>query len=242
MKNTTLYFYNTYKEFRKKKKIRIIVDSFRHLKKWKKTMKNKDFPTSLDEFVPWMNFNVISFLEKYLRNDMQVFEWGSGNSTVFLSQRVNHVISIEHNKEWYYKIIELIQKSKIANVDYKLIEPTEISKFDAELDFMNPSHYYSKDQEYSTKRFKEYVLSIDNYPDKSFDLIIIDGRARPSCLLHAFKKIKDSGYILLDNTERKRYLESIEIKELLTNCIVKEYVGHTPFLYEYFNTTIIRKR
>ena len=54
--------------------------------------------------IPWFSYPAVEFLSARIRKEMKVFEFGSGNSTLFFSRRVNQVISIEHNKEWYDKI------------------------------------------------------------------------------------------------------------------------------------------
>ncbi len=54
--------------------------------------------------------------------------------------------------------------------------------------------------------FEKYVRSIDRFIDKSLDLVIIDGRARLSCITHALKKIRPGGYLMLDDSERERYI------------------------------------
>lgn len=35
---------------------------------------------------------------------MVVFEYGSGNSTIWWSKRVKKIVSVEHNEEWYTKL------------------------------------------------------------------------------------------------------------------------------------------
>jgi predicted O-methyltransferase YrrM len=240
MKKMISYFYETLNEFKKKREINILSDSLLHFFSWAKTMR-KDYPKSIADFVPWMNFNVISFLNKYLSKEMTVFEWGSGSSTLFLSQRVYKVITIEHDKEWHSKVKDMLSEYKVNNLTYKLIEPEDIYESVKKLNFIDPSHYYSKDSAYEKYDFKKYVLSIEEYSDKTFDLIIIDGRARPSCLFHSLKKLKDDGYILVDNTERKRYLEYFIKSKEYSEYILTESFAHIPFNYHYCKATLIKK-
>ena len=54
--------------------------------------------------IPWLSYPCIDFLKDRLNKDLSVFEFGSGNSTIFYSSRVKKIISIEHNKSWYEKI------------------------------------------------------------------------------------------------------------------------------------------
>jgi precorrin-6B methylase 2 len=51
--------------------------------------------------IPWFNDAVIAFLDSRLNKTMRVFEYGSGQSTLYLSQKVKSVISIEHSRSWY---------------------------------------------------------------------------------------------------------------------------------------------
>lgn len=63
--------------------------------------------------IPWMTYPFISFLEKRINKEMTIFEYGCGNSTLWWANRVNRVISCEHDKQWYEKM-----KKKIpSNVD-----------------------------------------------------------------------------------------------------------------------------
>ncbi|MDM8553380.1 hypothetical protein QUF75_01435 [Desulfococcaceae bacterium HSG7] len=57
--------------------------------------------TPLKDVQPWIAFGAIRFLEKHLHEDMHVFEYGIGGSTLFFAKRVKAVVSIEHDKEWY---------------------------------------------------------------------------------------------------------------------------------------------
>lgn len=58
--------------------------------------------------------------------------------------------------------------------------------------------------------FSEYVTFIDRYADYFFDIVIIDGRVRHSCIAHALKNVKKKGALLLDNPDRAYYLASFQ--------------------------------
>lgn len=47
---------------------------------------------------------MISFLDDKL-GGLFVFEWGAGGSTLWFAQRARRVISIEHDLEWYLKVV-----------------------------------------------------------------------------------------------------------------------------------------
>ena len=54
--------------------------------------------------IPWLTYPVISFFEARLNKDLEIFEFGSGNSTLYYSEKVASVDSVEHDKFWYEKI------------------------------------------------------------------------------------------------------------------------------------------
>jgi hypothetical protein len=51
--------------------------------------------------LPWYPYPAIKFLEGRLHSSMRVFEFGSGNSTLWWSARVGSVVSCEHDRQWY---------------------------------------------------------------------------------------------------------------------------------------------
>lgn len=64
--------------------------------------------------IPWFTYPAIDFLKERLNKNLTVFEYGSGNSTLFFAQRVKEIISVETNKQWYEKIkLKLPSNAKI---------------------------------------------------------------------------------------------------------------------------------
>jgi hypothetical protein len=70
------------------------------------------------EPIPWYTYAAISFLGDRTNENMVVFEYGSGNSTVWWGRRVAKVVSCEHDAEWY----ALTKNTLPSNVDYRLLE------------------------------------------------------------------------------------------------------------------------
>lgn len=60
---------------------------------------------------PWWGKTIIDLVVKKLSKDMRVFEWGMGNSTLFWSQYVGEVVSIESDLYWYKKMLEIIPRN-----------------------------------------------------------------------------------------------------------------------------------
>jgi hypothetical protein len=194
---------------------------YKYFLKWRFYRKESD---SLKWELPWITFPAIAHISKYLKKEMRVFEYGSGGSTLYFSRRVKEVISFEHDKEWYSKLKDTLNRKCIKNVDIKLIEP--------EINGIGDQVYTSENELYKGYSFMKYVQEIEIYPDNHFDLILIDGRARNACFIHAKKKIKNEGIIVFDNTERDRYRN-----KFISNDFI-DLAGPTPYSKVFTITTI----
>jgi hypothetical protein len=61
--------------------------------------------------IPWVTYSFIDFIKERLRKQHTIFEFGSGNSTFFYAKYAGLVVSVEHDKDWFEKIV----KSKPEN-------------------------------------------------------------------------------------------------------------------------------
>jgi hypothetical protein len=151
---------------------------------------------------PWLTKKAIEWMNGYLQPYMRVFEWGSGLSTAYFSEMVGEVISVEHSPFYFEYTRGLLEPRSITNVQLTLIEPQIIDNVPA----YGLQSYTSKTFEIDRdKSFENYVRSIDTFPDHYFDFVLVDGRSRASCVYHALNKIKNNGYLLLDNSGRGHY-------------------------------------
>lgn len=55
--------------------------------------------------IPWVTYSFIDFIKERISKDHSVFEFGSGNSTYFYAKYAGKVVSVEHDKQWYDKIV-----------------------------------------------------------------------------------------------------------------------------------------
>ena len=143
--------------------------------------------SAFDDAIPWLHFGAIDWLETYLQPSMRVFEWGSGGSTLFWASRVQSVVSVEHNAEWFSRVSAAINELGHSGVEL-FHKPAQ----DESLGLKSDSH----------DPYVDYVAQIEAYPDGYFDLIVIDGVARLECLRRATAKIRDGGVIVFDNSDR----------------------------------------
>lgn len=54
--------------------------------------------------IPWVTYSFIDFIKERIRKEHSVFEFGSGNSTLFYAKFAKNVVSVEHDKAWLDKI------------------------------------------------------------------------------------------------------------------------------------------
>lgn len=68
----------------------------------------------------WWAESAVIFVKDHLKSNMRVFEYGCGNSTIFWSQYVNEVFSVEHDYLWFEKMKSIIPDNvKLVHVDLK---------------------------------------------------------------------------------------------------------------------------
>lgn len=78
--------------------------------------------------IPWITYPCIDFISSRLHPEMKVFEFGMGNSTIWWSNKVSEVYSIEHNITWYEAIREKINLDNVSLVFNELEYNGEYSK------------------------------------------------------------------------------------------------------------------
>ena len=170
----------------------------------------------MKESVPWIPHLARKWLEMIIRPDWRCFEWGCGGSTIWLGDRCESIVSVEHDSDWALKTQRVLPRGK-----YLLIPPQE-----GEIgpDKANPTHYRAGP--IGGVNFQQYATSIiDQGP---FDLVLVDGRARASCLIHAVPEVRPGGWLVLDNAERGYYLE--HTAHLMEGWERVWFTGHGPHI------------
>lgn len=179
--------------------------------------------------VPWLVYAATDWLRSYLKPEMRVFEWGSGGSTLFLANRVHSVTTIEHDPDWFVVVSRQLLDNSICNVSLILCEPEKTKA---------PEIYYSTAEKYKGLSFRYYAELIDVHPNDIFDLVIVDGRARPACMMHALAKVRPGGYLMLDNSNREIYERG---KQAVSTWSSREFYGPGPYNEYPWATTIWQK-
>lgn len=152
---------------------------------------------------PWLPIKTIRFLDKQLTANMTGFEFGSGSSTLYFSNKIKQLESVEHSEEWFKRISTVLEQTKRNNIHLHYIKEN-INSNSPENEQL--SKIYAFDPSFTIKfQYYNYFSFITKFPDEYFDFIIIDGRGRVECAFNSEAKLKKGGFLILNNSERTRY-------------------------------------
>ncbi len=144
--------------------------------------------------VPWWTYRSIDAVEAWLAarpRPIRVFEYGSGASTLWLAQRADEVRTVEHDPGFASLVGERLAAAGNVTMDVVPAARTE--------DPVVPS----AKEGCAGLDFEAYVAAIDGHG--TFDLVVIDGRARQACLARAMPHLQVDGLVVFDNSARRRY-------------------------------------
>ncbi|MBK9595496.1 MAG: hypothetical protein IPO57_09120 [Rhodocyclales bacterium] len=114
--------------------------------------------------LPWISYQAIDTLDRFLSRTSRVLEFGSGMSTIWYARRAAEVYSVEDSKPWFDKVNDFMQKRHIDNV--RLHYATDIAEY---------SQYVANDR-------------------TGFDLIAVDGNFRHECTARALPLLRRAGF------------------------------------------------
>lgn len=84
-------------------------------KGWYNSYRSKKSIDANKKSIPWVTYPFIAFLEKRLNKQLNVFEYGSGDSTLWYADRVQSIDAVEHHFEWY----QYVSSKKKTNMEVK---------------------------------------------------------------------------------------------------------------------------
>ncbi len=154
--------------------------------------------------VPWWTYRAIDVVDAWMTahpRPIRVFEYGSGASTVWLAERADEVISVEHHAGFADVIGPTL--AALPTVTLRVVQP--VPKAEPSIGSAKPGN--------RGLDFSAYVHAIDA-TDGEFDVIVIDGRAREACLSVAIPRLARDGLIVFDNSHRTRYQTAIRASKL----------------------------
>lgn len=179
--------------------------------------------------VPWWTFEASDRVAEFLatRPHARVFEWGSGASTVWLSRRAASVTSVEHDGRWARIVRPVLPDNAVVHV----VEPVPAAGHSWQV--------LSEKSGFEGLDFRDYVDSLDD-TEGTFDLVVVDGRARNACFHRAVSRLAPDGVLVFDNVDRARYRSAISTAPLPVE--VEWTRGLTPALPYPTRTALVRLR
>jgi predicted O-methyltransferase YrrM len=179
---------------------------------WKKSFLTGLSQDENEDYLPWMTYPAIDFLQKTITKNHRIFEFGLGTSTLFFAKRARKVTSLETNKKW----MELVKKMLVQaqhDVDITLME-----------DGLTNNLYENFPQNCGEK----------------FDFIVIDSLKRFECAKNSINALNQGGSIILDDSERPNYKKIFDFfaKE---NFMKQDFIGIEPGRLRVKKTTIFTK-
>jgi len=134
--------------------------------------------------IPWFSYAAVDFLDKYLRPDMVIGEYGSSGSTLFFARRARSVYSIHNNAYWFELVKQRLAPKRISNVTIEVFP----------FDFKSPVGLEDS----------AYLRALRN---RRCDVIVVDATeewtpVRPACFRFAEDRIRPGGIIVLDDSWR----------------------------------------
>lgn len=195
---------------------------------------------SVADELPWLNFAAIDFLQQQKLSKSNVFEYGGGGSTLFFCKNDAYVSTVEDHAEWFKILTETVAQKGYKDWKGFFVSPEPYTGAEQRI-ASNPAAFMSGSPGLGHLTFEKYARVINDFPTDHFDLILVDGRARPSCIQQSLPHLKANGLLVIDNTERPYYLagfQDVIQEQFKTELDIYCPVGYTP---DFTKTTILRK-
>jgi len=161
-----------------------------------KSIKNSSSINEKGEPIPWYTYPAIEFLNQFDFSTEKVFEYGSGSSSLYWSEKCLSLISIEHDQDWFNKIKNNIKSNQKLFLRKNKDEYVQsINEFESEFDILIIDGVYRQDcaKEVKNKLNRESgIVILDNsdwyagtaeFLRDSMDMIQVD--------FHGFGPIND---------------------------------------------------
>ena len=132
--------------------------------------------------IPWISYSAIYFLSRLDLSKFVIFEYGSGNSTIWYLDKFKKIYSVENDNEYRKKLLIKVAKIQEKEKNKKSLTSLEI---------------------FHENNISKYNNYINNF-SFTFDVIMIDGAfARDECVDQVIKHVKkfSNKFIILDNAD-----------------------------------------
>jgi predicted O-methyltransferase YrrM len=131
---------------------------------------------------PWITRDALTILDQLLRPTDRGIEWGSGGTTAWFAERIEHLTSIEGSPQWHASLRAELDAGRVGDVDLRLVSSDDLG-------YETPEHRSA------------YVGAVPEIAPASLDLAFVDGEYRDGCALRALDLLRPGGLLVVDNAE-----------------------------------------
>jgi hypothetical protein len=147
---------------------------------------------------PWISYRAASEIERLLRPEWRVLEFGAGMSTLWFAKRVSFVLSIEANREWYERVCKQLTSRGFSNVEVRLRQESDA-----------------------------YAAAV-NREDGLFDFVLIDGDWRERCIEPSLRALRADRFVYIDNIDAAGRDAAQLLHSTLPGVEVRHYTDLVP--------------
>ena len=137
--------------------------------------------------LPWYSYPLIDFLKTRDFEEKKILEFGAGQSTRWWAQRASSVVALEGDSHW----LNSLKAQILSNVSLHLVSMSS-----------------------AKQNVEEVAKVLTNFPDASFDVIVIDGLYRREMVPFAIRLLAHDGFIIFDNSEGYGAFEEFKDRNL----------------------------
>jgi len=132
---------------------------------------------------------------KYCTPDSEVLEFGAGFSTLQLVEKCKHVVSVEHNSHWYGRVAALAMMFGISNL-------TLLHSFQYDLEEGDDRGLEASEER--NFAYHSAIQNLDQFRDKKFDVVSIDGMCRANCARSILPNLHDDSVVVFSDFYREQ--------------------------------------
>jgi hypothetical protein len=160
---------------------------------------------------PWLTTGAVPLLSRAVASGATVLEWGAGGSTLFFLRAGAILETVEHEPSWADRVRREVARlggESAARWNLHVVLPEENPET-IPGDPTNCRDYRSGREGEGQRQFESYVRVAEQFAAASFDVVLVDGRARSSCLVAAAPLVRPGGLLALDDSDRERYAVAV---------------------------------
>ncbi len=142
-----------------------------------------------------------------------VLEWGSGGSTasvLALFPGIERYVAVENNAAWYAKVRSMVTDPRLElhHVPAAEPEPRIPARASSRVRRRMLLEWFARCED-EPALMADYV-ALPGTLGYTYDLILVDGRARTHCLRAGFELLRPGGVIVIHDAHRAEYRSTIE--------------------------------